>query len=78
MADVNITELRANLPGYVDRVQRGERIRILRRGSVVAVMERHRGERDRAREQIERLRDAARVGDVEGPIDVEWSADARP
>jgi prevent-host-death family protein len=34
--EVNITELRQNLPGYLARVRRGERIKVTSRGRVVA------------------------------------------
>jgi prevent-host-death family protein len=34
--DVNITELRQNLPAYLKRVRQGERIRVTSRGQVVA------------------------------------------
>ncbi len=34
--DVKVTELRQNLPGYLARVRRGERIRVTSRGRVVA------------------------------------------
>ena len=36
MKKVNVTELRQNLPGYLAKVQRGERIRVTSRGKVVA------------------------------------------
>lgn len=36
MKEVNVTELRQNLPGYLARVRRGERIRVTSRGRVVA------------------------------------------
>jgi prevent-host-death family protein len=36
MADVNVTDLRQNLPSYLDRARRGERIRVLSRGAVIA------------------------------------------
>lgn len=36
MKDVNVTELRQNLPAYLARVLRGERIRITSRGKVIA------------------------------------------
>ena len=34
--NVNITELRQNLPAYLKRVSQGERIRVTSRGQVVA------------------------------------------
>ena len=36
MKNVNITELRQNLPAYLARVTRGERLRVTSRGKVVA------------------------------------------
>ena len=36
MKEVNVTELRQNLPGYLAKVQRGERIKVTSRGKVVA------------------------------------------
>jgi len=36
MKEVNVTELRQNLPGYLARVRRGERIKVTSRGRVVA------------------------------------------
>lgn len=34
--NVNVTELRQNLPAYLKRVRQGERIRVTSRGNVVA------------------------------------------
>jgi antitoxin (DNA-binding transcriptional repressor) of toxin-antitoxin stability system len=34
--NVNITELRQNLPAYLKRVRQGERIRVTSRGQVIA------------------------------------------
>lgn len=34
--NVNITELRQNLPAYLKRVRQGERIRVTSRGQIVA------------------------------------------
>jgi len=36
MEDVNVTELRQNLPTYLDKVRRGRRIRVTLRGDVIA------------------------------------------
>jgi prevent-host-death family protein len=36
MADVNVSDLRQNLPAYLDRARRGERIRVTSRGAVIA------------------------------------------
>jgi prevent-host-death family protein len=36
MKEVNVTKLRQNLPAYLARVRRGERIKVTSRGAVVA------------------------------------------
>lgn len=36
MTDVNITDLRQNLPSYLERARRGEHIRVTSRGEVIA------------------------------------------
>ena len=36
MSDVNVTDLRENLPAYLERARRGERIRVTSRGEVIA------------------------------------------
>lgn len=36
MKNVNVTELRQNLPDYLAKVKRGERLRITSRGKVIA------------------------------------------
>lgn len=36
MSDVNVTELRQNLPAYLAKVRRGQRIKVTSRGQVIA------------------------------------------
>lgn len=36
MTNVNVTDLRQNLPSYLERARRGERIRVTSRGKVIA------------------------------------------
>jgi len=36
MKEVNVTKLRQNLPAYLARVRRGERIKVTSRGTVIA------------------------------------------
>lgn len=36
MDDINITELRRNLPAYLAKVRRGARVRVTSRGKVIA------------------------------------------
>jgi prevent-host-death family protein len=76
VTEVSITELRSNLPGWIDRVVRGEALRVTRRGRVVARIEPTVDPRDAAREGLANLREVARVGDVVSPVDVSWESDA--
>jgi prevent-host-death family protein len=36
MSEVNVTELRQNLPAYLAKVRRGQRIKVTSRGQVIA------------------------------------------
>jgi prevent-host-death family protein len=36
VAEVNVTDLRQNLPSYLERARRGERIRVTSRGAIIA------------------------------------------
>jgi prevent-host-death family protein len=36
VVEVNVTDLRQNLPSYLERARRGERIRVSSRGEVIA------------------------------------------
>jgi prevent-host-death family protein len=36
MADINVTELRQNLPAYLAKVRQGARVRVTSRGKVIA------------------------------------------
>jgi prevent-host-death family protein len=76
VTEVSITELRSNLPAWIDRVVRGEALRVTRRGRVVARIEPSDDHRTAAREELTRLRQVARVGDVESPVDAAWESDA--
>ena len=75
MRTVNVTELREHLPQYLKRVKKGEPIQISVHGEVVARLV---PETDPLAEALA-LRDLWRktvhLGDVESPIDVEWTAD---
>jgi prevent-host-death family protein len=74
MQRVNITELRSHLPDYIARAEAGEEIMVSRRGQVVARLVAVRDRRAAAREQLERLRANAVVGDVVDPVDAHWEA----
>ena len=69
---VGISELRRNLPAFLERVLKGEEVQVTRRGKVVARITPATGVRGETRAALKRLRSSARVGDVESPIDAEW------
>lgn len=60
MKEVNVTELRQNLPAYVARVRRGERIRVTSRGQVVAELAPPAASPDAAAQARARLRGSVR------------------
>ena len=53
--DVNVTDLRQNLPSYLERARRGERFRVTSRGAVIAEISGPKipeGDAERIREQL--------------------------
>ena len=78
MADVNITELRQNLPNYLKQVERGEEIAVTVRGRVIAklVPASEVSAQMQARERLLALRGTVTLGDVVSPTGAVWEADA--
>jgi prevent-host-death family protein len=76
MTDVNITDLRARLPEYLDRASRGEEVRVTRRGKVIARLVPATDRRRAAQRELEKLRSEAIIGDVESPLGEPWNLDA--
>jgi prevent-host-death family protein len=60
MAQVNVTELRQKLPAYLERVRRGERIRVTSRGRVIAELSAPTPTADQATLARKRLRGSVR------------------
>lgn len=58
--EVNVTELRQNLPAYLARVRRGERIRVTSRGRVIAELAPPAASADEAAAARARLRRSVR------------------
>ena len=74
MITVNVTRLRANLPGYLGRVRRGEEIAVTSRGNVIARILPDRGGSQAAREKLAAIRGKCRIGDVLSPIGEAWES----
>ena len=76
MQEINITELRKHLPGYLKRVARGEQIRITSNGQVLARIVPEDDPRAAARKRLEALRGTMVVGDIVSSIEgMEWTGD---
>jgi len=74
---VNVTDLRQNLPTYLKRVQRGERIRVTSRGEVIAELAPPKASAEEAARARKRLRGS--VVRYDRPLEPavtpeEWSA----
>ena len=74
MDEVNITELRQQLPTYLGRVARGATVLVTQHGKPIAKIVPVEDPCAEAARRIETLRKTARVGDVVSPIEAEWSA----
>jgi prevent-host-death family protein len=76
MSQVNITELRKNLPNYLKKVGKGEELLITSRGKVVARIVPEQDRQALALERLRKQRGTVIIGDIIAPIDEEaWSAD---
>lgn len=73
-ARVDISELRQNLPAWLERVRVGEEVFITEHGAVIARLVPPTEARIEARRALEELRLRARVGDVESPLGEAWDA----
>jgi prevent-host-death family protein len=76
MLSIGVSELRANLTGFLQQVKAGEVIVITSRGAEVARLVPPHFATTAAREQLDQLRQTAVVGDVVSPVDEDWEAGA--
>ena len=77
MSEVNITELRQNLPTYIEQVRKGGELRVTVRGKVVARIVPEVDQQEAARRWLKELRKSGRVyvGDVVTPSEEEWDGE---
>lgn len=77
MAEVNVTELRQHLPGYLKRVQAGEELCITLHGRTIARLVPAEDEAEAARRRLFALRGHCVIADVTGPLpEANWTGDA--
>lgn len=75
MSEVNITELRQNLPAYLADVKKGKELKITVHGKVIARIVPEVDAKDVARERLAALQSTCKVGDVISPTDAKWNAE---
>lgn len=75
MAEVNITELRQNLPDYLAEVRKGKELKVTVRGRVIARIVPEPDAKNAARRRLAALRAKCKVGDVISPTGERWAAE---
>jgi prevent-host-death family protein len=75
MRQVNITELRSNLPTYLGQVQAGEELVVTSHGKAIARILPSQDVRETAKNQLKTLRKKTSVGDVISLIGESWGAE---
>ena len=73
--EVNVTELRQNLPTYLAEVKAGKEIEVTSRGKVIARIVPGGDPHQDARERLLAVRKHCRVGDVVSPTGAKWKAE---
>jgi prevent-host-death family protein len=74
MKEVNVTELRNNLPAYLSMVTAGEELLLTSRGKKIARLIPVADVRSGAREKLALLRGKCRIGDVVSSLNEKWEA----
>ena len=74
-SEVNVTELRQNLPAYLAEVKAGKEIEVTSRGKVIARIVPGGDARQEAKERLLAVRKHCRVGDVLSPTGAQWDAE---
>ncbi len=74
MEKVAVSEFRANLVGFLKRVENGEVITLTSRGHDVAKIVPPDDKIKNAKKALKNLQGSAIIGDILSPIDEEWEA----
>ena len=75
MSEVNVTELRRNLPDYLAEVRKGKEVKVTVHGKVIARIVPEVDAKDAARGRLVALRAKCRVGEVISPAGERWDAE---
>ncbi len=73
--EVNVTDLRQNLPAYLAEVQKGKEIEVTSRGKVIARIVAGGDPRQEARERLLAVRKHCTISDVLSPTGAHWKAE---
>ena len=71
---VNVAELRQNLPKYLAVASRGGEVEVTSRGRLIARIVPSGDRQQEARARLLAARKHCKIGDVLTPLDVKWSA----
>jgi prevent-host-death family protein len=74
MHTINISEFRANLLQYLEKVNAGEEISVASNGRLLATLIPPTGQKEAARKQLQALAANAKIHDVISPIHADWDA----
>jgi len=74
METAAVSELRANLPGFLKKVETGNIISITSRGREIAWLVPPATARESARNTLRQLGQTALIGDVLSPVEDNWTA----
>ena len=75
MSEVNVTELRQNLPDYLAEVRKGKELKVTVHGKVIARIVPEQDAKKSARQRLAALRAKCKVGDVVRPTGERWTAE---
>lgn len=74
MHTINISEFRANLLQYLEKVNAGEEISVASNGRLLATLIPPLGQKDADRKELQELAASAKIHDVISPIHTDWDA----
>ena len=74
MQTINISDLRANLLSYLNKVHKGEEIAVTTNGKLLAIIVPPINKKEEAKQKLQLLASTAKVHDIESPILNDWEA----